>query len=352
MKAGITILICTYNGALRLPVTLRHIARQNIPSFLPCEVILIDNASTDGTRQLARKEWEKYGTNLEFKIITEPKPGLTYARETGFALASYEYIILCDDDNWLNPSYVHSVFTLMEQHPEIGLLGGFGEFVYETPAPEWLIALNLYAGGAQAATSGKVANQVIYGAGATLRKSAYEVLQRGGFESALTDRVGYQLSSGGDYELCYALALAGYCIWYDERLYFQHFITANRLTLEYCHTYIEESSRCFSVLEPYKILLKTGSTSTNVFRWEFIKSFWYHVKKTGMLVLKNTFGIKDPVKRTVYKLELTLLRRRLQSYRQYGVMKNNFLKAVLLQKQLSKIKEAKKRLPDPQAVQE
>jgi glycosyltransferase involved in cell wall biosynthesis len=327
MKAGITILICTYNGAARLQATLQHIARQHVPASVPCEVILVDNASVDNTAQLARSAWEKYDTSLELTIITESRPGLTYARETGFAHAAYEYIILCDDDNWLGPSYVETVFSIMEQHPAIGLLGGRGEFIYETPPPEWITILNLYAGGAQATENGQVAD-VVYGAGATLRKSAYEALVRNGFISALTDRVGYQLSSGGDYELCYALALAGYSIWYDERLYFQHFITSNRLTQAYCLTYIEESSRCFSVLEPYKILLKTGSTSRKVFRRELIKSFGYHVKKTVSLLLKNAFSKKSPAERIGYQLKLTLLKRRLQSYRQYSIMEDNFSKAV------------------------
>lgn len=291
---------------------------------------------------IVRHNWRRrYGkknpVNVELKIITEARPGLTYARETGFAHAAYEYIILCDDDNWLGPSYVHTAFSIMEQYPAIGLLGGRGEFVYETPPPEWFAGLNLYAGGAQAAENGQVADGVVYGAGAILRKSAYGALLRGGFASALTDRLGHQLSSGGDYELCYALALAGYHIWYDARLYFQHFITANRLTRAYCLTYIEESSRCFSVLEPYKILLKTGNASKSVFRRELIKSFGYHVKKAGALLLKQAFTKKSPAEQIVYQLKLTLLKRQLQSYRQYGLMEGNFSKAVLLRERLRQV---------------
>lgn len=335
MKPGVTILICTYNGASRLPVTLQHIARQSIPPSVPCEVILVDNASLDNTVQLALSTWEQYRTNIELRIITEPKPGLTYAREKGFEQAAYEYIILCDDDNWLGPSYVHTAFTLMEQYPSIGLLGGYGRFTYEESPPEWLTAFNLYAGGPQAATPGKVKDDLVYGAGAILRKSAWETLRRHGYTAALTDRLGHQLSSGGDHELSYAIALAGYHIWYDNRLDFQHFITANRLSRDYYITYITESSRCFSVLEPYKILLKTGKPGLTNFRWELFKSFWYHLKKMGTLLFKIAFGKRGPGKQTANKLELLHLKGRLKSYQHFAVMEKNYSKAIQLKERLS-----------------
>lgn len=334
MTPGITILVCTFNGARRLPGTLEHIAAQKIPASFPCEVILVDNASVDDTVQLAQQEWKKYNTNLELKIVMEPRPGLTYARERGFEEARYEYIILCDDDNWLSPSYVYTAFMLMEQYPAIGILGGYGQFAWETTPPDWLTAFNLYAGGPQAATSGKVTHHLVYGAGAVLRKSAWATLWQHGFESALTDRLGYQLSSGGDHELCYALALAGYEVWYDERLRFQHFITNNRLTKEYYLTYIAESSACFSVLEPYKILLKTGKPSLTIFRWELFKSFGYHLKKTALLLFRMAFAKKSPGQRMAYRLELSLLKGRLQSYRHLATMERNYAKAIQFKQRL------------------
>ncbi|AXY75762.1 glycosyltransferase [Paraflavitalea soli] len=336
MKAGITILVCTYNGAQRLPVTLEHIARQNIPASLSCELILVDNASLDNTVPLAREVWARYDTSISLTIISEPNPGLTYARVKGFAAARYGYIVLCDDDNWLDPDYVATAFAIMEENPAIGILGGYGEFVYEAPPPpEWFTALNLYAGGPQASASGLVHGHLVYGAGAIIRHSAWERLRQHGFISALTDRLGYQLSSGGDHELCYALVLAGYETWYDERLHFKHFITANRLTIEYYLTYIAESSRCFSVLEPYKILLKTGKASLYIFRWELLKSYGYHVKKAAGLLVNMTLGKKRAGSKTAYKLKMTLLRQRLRSYGQFATMEKNYSKALVLKAQLN-----------------
>lgn len=331
MKAGMTILVCTYNGAERLPVTLRCIAAQQIPEGLGCELLVVDNASTDNSLEVIEHEWRQYDTKISLHLITETKPGLTFARDAGFSTAQYDYIILCDDDNWLAPDYVKTAFSVMESLPDVGILGGKGNFVFEEPAPAWLLSCNLYAGGEQARGSGKVNSGFVYGAGAVLRKSAYEKICAGGFVPALTDRQGLSLSSGGDHELCYVLALAGYTIWYEDRLLFDHYITANRLTLPYYLSYIEESALCFSVLEPYKILLKTKKKSMVRFRWELFKSFWYHIKKMGALLFTKPVVSKPADERVVRKLQYTLLIQRLRSYRRISLFEDNFNKAVSLQ---------------------
>ena len=334
MKAGMTILVCTYNGAERLPVTLRCIATQQIPAGMGCELLVVNNASTDNSLEIIEQEWRQYNTNISLRVITETKPGLSFARDTGFSAAQYDYIILCDDDNWLAPDYVNTAFAVMESLPHVGILGGKGNFVFEEPAPEWLLSCNLYAGGEQAKESGKVNEEFVYGAGAVLRKSAYEKIRAGGFVPALTDRQGMSLSSGGDHELCYVLALAGYTIWYEDKLRFDHYITANRLTLPYYLTYIEESAQCFSVLEPYKILLKTKNSSMFRFRWELFKSFWYHFKKMGALLFTKPAASKPEDERVLRRLQYTLLIQRLRSYRQISLFEDNFSKAVSLQNEL------------------
>lgn len=322
-----------------MPVTLRYIAAQKIPNNISCELIVVNNASTDHTVATIKSEWQQYNTAIELRIITEAKPGLTFARETGLLAAQYEFIILCDDDNWLAPDYVHKAFAKMERNPEIGILGGVGSFVFEVPAPDWLLYCNLYAGGEQAKKSGKVNNQLVYGAGAVLRKSAYDSIRKIGFSPALTDRQGGILSSGGDHELCYVLALAGYSIWYEASMRFDHFITAERLTLPYYLTYIEESSYCFSVLEPYKILLKTQNASLTNFRWELSKSFWYHFKKLSQLFFTKPFKGNSPDVRISRQLQFKILTQRLKSYKQLSLMEGNFRKAVSLHKKLSQKKD-------------
>ena len=257
---GVSIIICCHNGASRLRETIRHIAMQRVPGHIPWELVLIDNGSTDDSAAIASTEWEKYDAPASLRIIDEPAVGLSYARARGFREAWYEYIVMCDDDNWLADDYVSSAFDIMSERSNIGALGGIGKLVFEIdpPLPE---VCYIFAAGPQAAHSGKVEANKLYGAGCVVRYSAYQKLLRSGFKSLLTDRLGAELTSGGDYELCFALAIVGYDIWYDERLRLYHFITRERLTWAYLMKYAHESSKSFNVISSYKMVLANGRLS-------------------------------------------------------------------------------------------
>lgn len=251
IQPGVSIMICCHNGASRLAETLKYIAQQDVPSYIPWEVIIVDNKSTDYSAMTARIEWAKYRLNARFRVVLETKLGLSNARARGFKEAQYDYVLMCDDDNWLAPDYVSTVYRIMFEKPNIGALGGLGTLVFELKPPGYIEYSNIFAAGEQAPEPGKVPGYRIYGAGCVIRKSAYQRLHEIGFQSLLVDRKGRQLSSGGDYELCYALYILGYDIWYDDQLRFKHYITRERLNWDYFMRYAKESAECFEVLSSY-----------------------------------------------------------------------------------------------------
>src|SRR3990170_3944560 len=155
MKAhGVSIIICCHNGASRLAETIRHIARQRVPPYIPWELLIVDNGSTDDSALVARKEWQKHRVDTYLRIVKEPVLGLSFARQRGFREARYEYMILCDDDNWLDEEYICTVYQILIENSNIGALGGLGKLVYEIdpPAPELSY---IFAAGRQAPRSGK-----------------------------------------------------------------------------------------------------------------------------------------------------------------------------------------------------
>lgn len=337
LKAGISIVICTYNGATRLATTIQHIAAQKVKEDVPWELILVDNASTDNSTQVARDEWNRHNCNAPFTIVQQPIPGLSFAREKGFSTARYNYIIMCDDDNWLQEDYVDVAYEVMQANPLCAVLGGWGEFVYQTPPPAWLANYSLYAGGPQAPRSGIVSNNRLYGAGCVLRKSAYYAIYKAGFRSLLADRMAAQLTSGGDHELCYGLSMAGYEIRYDERLRFQHFITSDRLSWDYYRRYIRESAGCFEVLEPYKILLETNNPYWIPFYSRLSRSFLYHVKRYIPLLWRYQFMNKRTEEGKITRIQCIILQTRISSYfTSFGAISQNFKHVVQLRKKLRK----------------
>jgi glycosyltransferase involved in cell wall biosynthesis len=314
MKDGVTVLICTYNGSRRLAQTLQHLAAQKVGSDLSWNILLVDNASTDGSAEIAQELWETYGAPAELRVYNQPVPGLNPSREAGFQQADHEFIIACDDDNWLQQDFVATAYAIMKRNPSIAVLGSLGELVYEVEAPAWLSSYCIYASGPQAPQNGKVESNKVYGAGSIVRKSAYQKIIKAGFKSLLTDRMASTLTSGGDHEFCYAFALAGYDIWYDDRLKFKHFIEKERISWKYYRRYIKESARCFEVLEPYKILSHHGNLSDLELYAQLTRSFGYHVKRLMPTWLGYTFGQKDSWQYHANYIQHQLLLTRLKSY--------------------------------------
>ncbi|ADY52865.1 glycosyl transferase family 2 [Pseudopedobacter saltans DSM 12145] len=229
---GISIIICCYNSAERLPETIKHIGLQKISDNISWEVIIVNNNSIDNTREIAEKECQKH--QILYSIVDEPQAGLSHARNKGIKSANYEYIIFCDDDNWLQKDYLQIAYNIISVNREIGALGGTGIAVSDIELPYWFADFHRgYAVGKQGIKTGDISyRKFLWGAGMVCRKSALlEAYSK--VPSLLTDRKGKELSSGGDSELSVRLLLLGYILYYSEDLVFKHYIPSNRLTIEY-----------------------------------------------------------------------------------------------------------------------
>lgn len=242
---GVSVVVCCHNSALRLQQTLYHLIKQQIPEGFNFEIIIVDNNSSDDTVSVATEFWGKNSTPaIAFKIINELQPGLSFARQCGINESKYNFILLCDDDNWLFDNYVYHAFKVLNENKGIGILGGTGIAATEgdQPLPDWFESYKMvYAVGEQAQATGDITTTkgYSYGAGMTIRKEAlYDIDLR---KSLLTDRVGRSLSSGGDIELCYKVINNGYRIWWDKELKFYHFISAERLKISYVKKFFNDT---------------------------------------------------------------------------------------------------------------
>ena len=290
---GISVIICCYNSEQRLAQTFERLALQQVPEDLLWEVIIVDNNSSDDTANSAEKEWKKYCLDIPFKIVHEAKPGLSYARQKGVKEASFELLLFCDDDNWLERNYLCLAYEIMSRHPNVGVLGGRSEGCFETEKPDWFKHFeHAYALGKQMPSTG-IANRRRYiaGAGMVVRKEIFDLLEKISFINFLSDRKGDALSSGGDSELCLIVLFLGYDLYYDERLQFIHFIPAKRLSWGYCVNMIAESHGSPQIyFDFYKTLYRKVANNEQI-------SFTQAYSKTSLRVmrstLKNFAGIKN-----------------------------------------------------------
>ncbi len=232
---GVTVVICCYNSAKRLPKTLNHLLDQEVDAAIPWEIIIIDNHSSDATAQVAEKI-RAASASVPMRIIEEPRQGLMFARERGFLEATYELVSFVDDDNWVAKNWIQKVFDIMSTHPRVGACGGKVAPSFESEPPFWFdLFQSRYAVGDQANVGGRLTapQSVLWGAGLTLRKSASNILFSHKDYLMLSDRNGEQLTSGGDTEICYRLKLIGWDLWYDPSLFLQHYIPNYRLSWKY-----------------------------------------------------------------------------------------------------------------------
>lgn len=233
---GVSIIVCCHNSAARLPETIRHLALQHFPSVINAEVIIVDNNSSDNTAAVAKKEWQKYNLSIPLSVIHENQQGLWFAKQAGAATAQYAVLIFCDDDNWLRQDYISVAYSIMQSKKNIGIAGGQSVAAFEISMPSWFNNYqSAYAVGKQMPSSG-YANErnYLFGAGMITRKEIFQQLHEVPHQLLLSGRVGKQLLSGEDSELCLVTKYMGYDLYYDERLQFTHYITASRLQWTYC----------------------------------------------------------------------------------------------------------------------
>ena len=318
LKFGLSIVICTYNGVDRLYKVLEHINKLIIPSKLVFEVLIVDNASSDGTSNWVRKTFETSDWKFAPVILSENKPGLNFARLTGARNARFEWILFCDDDNLLDSQYLYYWHNTINTFLDVGAVGGCGIPLLEIPAPKWFNRYkNSYAVGSQHDKTGYLKHGgSLYGAGMFILKTPVLGILDRGFNMVMSDRNAGNLSSGGDLEWCYLLQLSGWKLYYNEKMVFQHQIAASRLTWSY---YIKLKSGIASgaaLLFTYQFMFKYGNKKFHsfllIYLHQTIKAlfvYFYVSKKLNLFFRSSSTHEND--------LSLSILKSKAKSYFNY-----------------------------------
>lgn len=250
--AGISVVICTHNGATRLPAALRALARCR--TDVPAELVVVDNASSDATAETARRCWDGLpDAPFPLRVVEEPKAGLSFARRAGVEAASHEIIVFCDDDNLLAPDYLSVALEVMRD-PSVGAAGGCCTPVSDQELPPFFYKFaEWYAVGALALRPGELSAPwaCLRGAGLVVRRRDLIFLYRIPGFPILSGRSGGSMDAGEDFEIAHCVALMGLRLIYDERLYFQHYIPSSRLHADYCEALMTGGQRGAYVVQLY-----------------------------------------------------------------------------------------------------
>ncbi len=129
----ISLVMCTRDRAGQLGRVLESAAAMDIPPGLEWEMVLVDNGSSDNTREVALS----FADRLPIRYVCEPKAGLSNARNHGVAEARGKYICWTDDDVVIDRGWLAAYAAAFARHPEAAFFGGRVEPVLEGTPPDW-----------------------------------------------------------------------------------------------------------------------------------------------------------------------------------------------------------------------
>ena len=136
-RTDATVLIATYNRATLLDQTLASLARMTVSAGLRWEAIVIDNNSSDATREVVEQQRRVFP--VELRYLFEPRQGRSSALNTGIANARGRVLAFTDDDVRVADGWLDAACSpLLEPAGTTAYTGGPVRPIWGAPPPRWL----------------------------------------------------------------------------------------------------------------------------------------------------------------------------------------------------------------------
>ena len=223
----------TYNRGPLLAGAVRSVLAQS-PAFTPAfELIVVDNNSTDETREIIEQFAREDG---RVRYVFEPQQGSSHSRNAGSRAARAPLIAFIDDDVRAEPDWVSAIVRAFEQYPHADVVGGRVLPVWPVDPPAWLTRehwspLALVDYGDVPAAIDAEHPLCLVSANLSFRRSLFDVV--GGFVPDLGLIKAGTLGSVEDHELLLRVLRAGRTVFYDPRITVHADIQPNRLERAY-----------------------------------------------------------------------------------------------------------------------
>ena len=131
----ISFVVPAYNEEAGLGGTLAAIQAQVARSRCEAQVIVVNNASTDGTAALA-------ASFAGVQVVDEPQKGLYHARRAGLAAADGDLIANVDADTRITDGWIERVIAEFSANPKLVALSG--PYIYYDVSPSLRFSVGLF----------------------------------------------------------------------------------------------------------------------------------------------------------------------------------------------------------------
>ena len=185
-----------------------------IPSGVRVQLILVDNGSTDDTRDAV--ETAQRILAIPVRYLYEAKRGLARCRNLGISVAHGDVVAFTDDDCVVSREWVASIWRHFEREPSLAVVGGRVEPVNPSAFP---LTLRL-SSTQERLTSARQLFGFIHGCNMAFRREALESV--GHFDPRFGS--GSSLKAADDADLIYRFYRSGYPVVYapDVCVYHDH----------------------------------------------------------------------------------------------------------------------------------
>jgi len=225
----ITVILCTHNRVQSLALALKSIATQILPQSVDWEILVVDNNSSDETRQIVEDLARRYP---RIQYLFESKQGISQARNLGIRHARGEILAFIDDDETASSDWLWNLTANLDSSEWSGA-GGRVVAKWSCSRPRWLsdqshltsAPLAMFDRGTEAGELNDVA-----GANMAFRKEVFDV--HGGFRTDL-GRVGTGLLSGEESEFCRRIIASGRRLRYEPSAVTYHPVGESRVRQKY-----------------------------------------------------------------------------------------------------------------------
>lgn len=211
----ISVLICTRNRAASLRETLEAVLDQIPAPHFDYEMVIVDNGSTDTTRQViaefvATLPSPHHG-RIRYCFATEP--GLSRARNMGLQVATGDIIVFTDDDIWPESTWLQEIYKEFAADADLHLLGGRVLLAHQNLQP-----VGILTGDQPATLTTPEAGACLIGANIAIRRAVFDTV--GNFDVRLG--AGQFFSGAEDVEFFYRSIKAGFKLKYAPNVTVYH----------------------------------------------------------------------------------------------------------------------------------
>lgn len=122
----VSVIIPVYNDEKYLKQCVESVLTQ---TYTNLEIILVDDGSTDHTPEICEEYREKYD---QIRVLHKKNGGVGSSRNAGLALATGEYILFIDNDDWLEKHHIEELYKLAKENNADIAAGNFNIFYEDT----------------------------------------------------------------------------------------------------------------------------------------------------------------------------------------------------------------------------